>query len=262
MSGLYVNGRPLDDLVWQILALEGYLSPAVPERAALGLAYGAGVWGSSVEIKPRTVTAVLDVRPLNIVDRASMIDALRRRLPALAELTTDDVLGRVLVAHLASVNVEFYTGAHANPICAVTVTWSAVDASWRDSEPVLRALTSTRVACPVGVGVSHTRITLKGAATAIVTPVIIVRAATGEEISRLTLSVSLTTNMALVIDSAQASLSLYDSGTLQTGTSAGDNYLTSGTFPLLAGEDGASAFVELSSTSGTPTGALSYHRVW
>lgn len=262
MSGLYVSGRPLDDLVWQILALDGYLSPAVPERAALGLAYGAGVWGSSVEVKPRTVTAVLDVRPLNIVDRASIIDALRRRLPALAELTTDDVLGRVLVAHLAGVSVDFYTGAHANPICSITVTWTAVDAAWRDSEPVLRALSATRVACPVGTGVSHTRIYLKGAATAIVTPVIIVRAATGEEVSRLTLAGSLDANEALVIDSAQASIALYDSGTLQTGTSAGDNWLTSGVFPLLSGEDGESVSVELSSASGTPTGILAYHRVW
>lgn len=262
LNALLVNGRPLDDLVWQILALEGYLSPMVPERATLGMAYGAGVWGSSVEVKPRSVSAVLDVRPATVVDRTTMIDAIRRRLTLLAELSTVDIVGRVLVAHLSDVRVEFYTGAHANPICLVTITWTAGDGAWRDVEPVLRALSSTRVACPVGTGVSHTVVYLKGAATAVVDPVIIVRAATGEEVSRLTLAGSLTTNMAMEIVSAQSALTLYDAGVRQTGTGAGDNWLASGTFPLLSGEDGASVTVELSSASGTPTGLLLHHRVW
>lgn len=257
-----VNGRPLDDLVWHLLALDGYLPPLVPDGAPIDLAYGPGVYGSTITVKPRTITAKMDVRPSTFVERAEILDALRRRIPLLAELRTADVLGRYLTARLSDMQVVYYTGAHANPIIGVDITWTAVDGFWRDDEPLLRALSSSRVNCPVGTGVSHTNITLRGAGTAIVDPVITVRSLTGEVLSTLTLAGSLTTNMALDIESAFANLNLYDAGVLQTGTSSGNNWVVSGEFPLLSGEDGESVTVELSSTSGTPTGVLAYTRCW
>lgn len=257
-----VNRRPLDDLVWQLLAIDGYLPPLVPSGVPIDLAYGPGVWGSGVTVSARTVTAKMDLRPSTFVERAELLDALRRRIPLLAELRTADVQGRYLTARLSDIQVVYYTGAHANPIIGVDITWTAVDGFWRDDDVLSRALTTARVNCPVGTGVSHTLITLKGAGTAVVDPVITVRSLTGEPLSVLTLAGSLTTNMGLVIDSAQSDLALYDSGTLQTGTSSGNNWLVSGDFPLLSGEDGESVTVELSSTSGTPTGLLLYQRVW
>ena len=55
----------------------------------------------------------------------------------------------------------------------------------------------------------------------------------------------------------------YVSGVLQTGANGGNAWLTSGQFPLLAPEDaieGAGVTVELTATSGTPTGLLLYTR--
>lgn len=257
-----VNGRRIDDLVWQLLALDGYLSPTLPARGVIDLAYGPGVFGSSFTVGPRSVTAVLDVRPSTFVERVEILDSLNRRIPAIAEIRVADVAGRYLVAHRSAITVEYYTGAHANPLCSVTVTWTAADGYWRDDEPLLRALSASRVNCPVGTGVSHTAITLKGAGTPVVDPVITVRALSGEPLSVLTLAGSLTTNMALDIESAQSNLNLYDAGVLQTGTSSGNGWLVSGEFPLLSGEDGESVTVELSSASGTPTGVLAYTRVW
>lgn len=261
-NGLLVNNRSLEDIVFQYLTLDGYLTPIVPERAVQPLAFGVGVFGSGIDVKPRTVKATLDLRAASLPDRTALIDAVRRRVPHLCELQSVDIPGRYLVAVLSGVEVEFHEAAHGNPNCYVILTWTAVDGGWRDIEPTCRALSSSRVTCPVGTGVSAARITLNGASTPVVNPVVITRNMAGEELSRLTLSGSLTTNMALHADAALHALTLYDAGTLQTGTSAGDNWLASGAFPLLSGEDGENVTVELSSDSGTPTGVLLYTRVY
>jgi hypothetical protein len=55
----------------------------------------------------------------------------------------------------------------------------------------------------------------------------------------------------------------YVAGVLQTGTSAGDAWLTSGQFPLLDPADaigGDGITMELTATSGTPTGLAVYTR--
>jgi phage-related protein len=92
---------------------------------------------------------------------------------------------------------------------------------------------------------------------------VIVRDAHGDESHRLTLTGTLATNDALVIDSARQTIDRYVAGVLQTGTASGNAWLTSGQFPLLAPEDainGDGITVELTSTSGTPTGLLLYTR--
>lgn len=262
MSTLFINGRTLDDLVYQVLSLDGYQSPSVPQWNTLALAYGAPVIGSSVTITPRTITAILDVRPDTITERQDAIAALRRRLPPVAEIETIDMPNLVCYATLKDVTVRFYTGAHANPLCEVTVVWTNTDGAWMDREPVLRSLSTTAAACPVGTGVSAPTITLKGGATAVEGVTVTVQSASGATLSTLALATNLATDDALVIDSASHSLKRYVAGVLQTGANSGDNWLTSGDFPLLSGEDGESVNVVLSASAGTPLGAISYRRVF
>ena len=104
---------------------------------------------------------------------------------------------------------------------------------------------------------------LYGASPSVVNPIVILRDASGDETHRLTLTGTLATNDALVIDGARQTIDRFVAGVLQTGTSSGNAWLTSGQFPLLDPADsidGAGVTMELTSTSGTPPGLAVYTR--
>ena len=84
---------------------------------------------------------------------------------------------------------------------------------------------------------------------------------------RLTLTVTLAAGDALAIDCADQTLDRFVNGVLQTGTAAGLGTLTSGRFPVLDPSDASAdanvwGTIELTATSGTPTGLVAYHRRW
>lgn len=263
-----LNGRPLTDLVYQILVLDGHLSPAVPRAASVTLAQAGGTFGSTVTVDPRRITVGLDVRPASLTDRQTVMDSLKRRLTrGLLELTTDDLPGRVLRVTCDAVTVEFYTGAYANPVIYVQLVFTAPDPARVDVEPLVYGLSTARTACPLGTDTIAPRVWLYGASPSVVNPVVIVRDAGGTEAMRLTLTGTLATNDALVIDASAQTIERYVAGVLQTGTAAGLGWLTSGRFPVLDPTDanadaGAWPTLELSATSGTPTGLVAYHRRW
>lgn len=263
-----VNRRPLVDLVYQILVLDGHLAPSLPRAAMVTLAQAAGTFGSVVTVDPRRITVGLDVRPSSLVDRQAVMDALKRRIHReLLEIETDDLPGRVVRAVCDSVTVEFYTGAYANPVIYVSLSFTAADPARVDIEPLVYGLSTARTACPLGTETVAPRLWLYGASTPVVNPVILVRDHTGTEVMRLTLTGSLGTNDALVIDAATQTVDRFVAGVLQTGTNAGLGWVTSGRFPVLdpvhANPDAPVwGTVELSATSGTPTGLLAYHRRW
>lgn len=258
-----INDRSLADLVYMVSELDGHLAPTVPRREGVALANGPGVWGTTVTIEPRTITVGLDVRPTTLAARQTLMDSLKRRLAGLLELRTDDLPGRVVSCLLSGIAVEFYTGAYALPAVYVRLQFTAIDPARTDVEPLVYGLSTARTACPLGTDPVAPTLWIYGSCT---NPVVIVRSAAGAEVSRMTFTVVLGTNDALLIDGGTQQITRTVAGVVQTGTNSGLAAFTSGAFPLLAPDDGtpdgAWPTIELTASSGTPTGLALYSRRW
>ena len=258
---VYLDNRPLTDTVRDVLSVEGALAPIVGVRATQPIANAPSVWGSGVTVATRGITVGLDVWPASLPDRVTTIDALWRRAGGLRLFRMDDAPDREQYVHLSNVKVEFY---HiAIPRVFVQLEFTAVDPTRYERESIPISLSTARAAVDIGTVPSAPLLWIYGGSPSVVDPVVIVRNAQGDETHRLTLTGTLATNDALVIDSARQSIERYVAGVLQTGTASGNAWLTSGQFPLLAPEDaieGTGLTVELSATSGTPTGLLLYTR--
>jgi hypothetical protein len=249
MADVWINDRPLDDLVYQVLALDGHLAPNVAQHGGIAMVDAPAVLGSNLTVRGRRIVLDLDVRPADIEARTVDVDALRRRLAGLLEFRSGDA-------------PDLYTGAHANPLCHVQLLLDATDGARRDVEPLGFALSTTRQPLPVGSLASGLSITINGGCT---DPEIIIRNFQGVEVSRLELEGVLATNDALDIETNGETIDRYVAGVLQTGASAGLAWFAAGPFPLLSEEDAAPeteqwATIELTSAAGTPTGSVSYHR--
>lgn len=264
MFALWINDRPLDDLVRQVLSFDGYLAPVVATAPALELANSAAVFGTATTVPPRTLTIGCDVRPASFVDRQAVMDGLKRRLLGLLEIRTGDLEDRVLRGVLRQVRVEFYGGAHAQLPIYLELEILCADPARFDQEPTLRALSTSRTVCPVGTEPSAPIVWICGACT---NPEVVVRAHTGTEVSRLTFTVTLASTDYLVIDASQQTVDRYVAGVRQTGAAAGLASLSSGRFPILFPADAgatplAGPTLELTSSAGTATGLVSYLRRW
>jgi len=258
---VFLDDRPLTDTVRDVLTVDGALAPAVEVRAPQPIANSAAVWGTGVTLNARPITVGLDVWPTTQLDRVAVLDTLKRRCGGLRLFRMADSPTRELYVLLTDITVEFY---HiAIPRCFVALQFTAVDPTRYEREARAVALSTSRVALAVGTVPSAPVVYLYGASPSVVNPVIVCRNASGDETHRLTLTGTLATNDALVIDASRQRIARYVAGVLQTGTSAGDAWLTSGQFPLLdpadaIGDDGIT--MELTATSGTPTGLAVYTR--
>ena len=256
---IYLNDRSLDTLVRDYLALDGYLSPAVAVRSQLAGANTAALWGSSVALASRTITVGVHLEANSFIDRTALIDTVFRACRGLRLFRTADAPDREMWVELSRCDVTFYDGAFTHTECMMTLGFVAADPVRYAREAVPLALSTARAAVATGNVPSAPVLWLYGGSPSVVDPVVIVRNAQGDETHRLTLSGTLATNDALMIDAARQSITRYVAGVIQTGTSAGDAWLASGSFPLIAPEDAidtAGVTVELSSASGTPTGLL------
>lgn len=259
----YLNERAIEDIIDAVLRLDGHIAPTVTERATLAIANAPGVFGSSVTVQPRRVSIVLDVRSTLAVDRSATIDNLARRLKGLLLLRTDDQPDREIYCTCSDVKVELYSGAYALGTVSVEVTLLAVDPTRYEREARIYALSAARTVLPVGTVPSAPLLYLYGASPSVVNPVVIMRNASGDDVTRLTLAGTLATNDALIIDCARQTIARYVAGVLQTGTNAGNGWLVSGAFPVLDPEDsidGAGVSLALTASSGTPTGLALYRR--
>lgn len=258
---VFLDDRPLTDTVRDVMTVDGALAPAVEVRTTQPLANAASVLGTGVSVASRTITVGLDVWPTTLPDRVTAMDTLKRRIGGLRLFRMTDAPTREMYVVLAGVQVEFY---HiSQPRCFVEVQFTAADPTRYEREMRAIALSTARSEALVGTVPSAPVIYLYGASPSVVNPVVILRNDSGDESHRLTLTGTLATNDALVIDCARQNIDRYVAGVLQTGTSGGNAWLTSGQFPLLAPEDsieGIGVTVELSATSGTPTGLLLYTR--
>jgi hypothetical protein len=258
---VYLDDRPLTDTVRDLFTVDGALAPPVAVRAVQPLANAPGVLGTGVTVAPRTIAIGLDVYPASVVDRVTAMDAIYRRCSGLRLLRMDDSPTREQVVSLTDVRVEFL---HiAVPRCYVELRFVAPDPTRFATESRAVALSTTPAAVPVGTMPSAPTLWLYGASPSVVNPIILVANASGDETHRLTLTGTLATDDALVLDCAAQTIVRYVAGVRQTGTDDGNAWLTSGQFPLLAPEDtidGDGITVALTSTSGTPTGLLVYRQ--
>jgi hypothetical protein len=258
---VYLDDRLLTDTVNDVFTVDGALVPAVELRTPQAIANSLGTWGTGVTVNARGITVGLDVWPTTQADRVTVMDTIKRRVGGLRLFRMADSPTRETYVTLTDVKVEFY---HiAIPRCFVSLQFSAVDPTRYEREARALALSTSRMEALLGTVPSAPIVYLYGASPSVVNPVVIVRNDSGDETHRLTLTGTLATNDALVIDSARQTIDRYVAGVLQTGTSSGNAWLTSGQFPLLAPEDaieGVGVTVELSATSGTPTGLLLYTR--
>ena len=259
-----VNGRDLAALVYQVSELDGHLAPSVPQRETVALANAPGVYGTQVTVGPREIRVGLDARPASLADRQTLMDTLKRRLSGLLELTTLDLPTRVLRCELRTVGVEFYTGAFAQPAVYVTLTFLAVDPARWDVQPLVYGVSTARTACPVGTDTSAPDLEIYGVC---VNPSVVLRSWTGAEVARLDFTASLAATDALVISCSRQTVTRVNSGVVQTGALAGLFALTAGRFPILSPEDASPTgtgwpTLELTASSGTPTGLLTYTRRW
>jgi hypothetical protein len=271
VAELYVNQRALTSLVSAVLVenwqLDGLIGGSVPTTPSLETANAGAVYGSSVTLQGRRITASLRVRAATIADRETYADALLIALSGLLELSTDAATGRVWYGVLAGTPTMEAPGVFAIPVLDITFVFDLANPTRYALDPYTRALSTARVACPVGTLASQPRVWLYGNATPIVNPHVIVRSHTGEIVCDLALTVSLGSNTALDIGRTPERIESYAAGVLQTGALAGLALYTSGRFPVLSPDDAnpaASAWptVELSSDSGTPTGLLLAREAW
>jgi hypothetical protein len=260
---IWINDRPLSALVTAITGLDGYLAPDAPARELVALSNSAAIVGSTVTVSPRTITVTVDIVTESLLDRQTMLDALARETRGRLVLRTADRPDREISVVCQGTGLTFYDQPLAVSAASLMLTFVAPDPVWMDREPLVLGLSSTRVPCPLGTATVAPALTLYGGT--VVNPVVIVRAASGEEVGRLTLTGSLVSTGALVIDAAAQTLEHVVAGVRQTGATVGLAWLTSGTFPLLDPSDADAAqsawpTIELSASSGTPTGVLTYAR--
>jgi hypothetical protein len=258
-----INGSSLDDIIWQALSLDGHVAPMPPQWAREALAQGASAFAPTVALRERQLRLSLDIRPITLPERVAVMDTLARRLAGALEIGTDDVPMRVWDAMLAEVRVEMPAGPVANPMCLVDLAFTTADPRRRDRETSVRALSGTAVACPTGTAVAAPIVTLFGDATPVVDPSVVLRRADGQVAATLALTGSLGADTWLEIDAGTEWVWLSTAG-VRTSALA---WVTSGTFPLLSGEDAATAdgpfpTLQLTAASGTPTGVVRWRRRW
>jgi hypothetical protein len=262
---IWINDRPLSAFVTAITGLDGYLAPDAPARELVALANSAAIVGSTVTVSPRTITVTVDIATATLLDRQTMLDALARQLRGRLLFRTADRPTREIGVVCQGTGLTFYDGALSVVACSVTLTLVAADPVWVDREPRLYALSTSRAALPVGTATSAPVVVLNGASPSVVNPAIIVRDASGAETHRLALTGVLATNDWIEIDSAAQTLTRYVAGVVQAGGASGMTWLTSGTFPILdpsGAIDGTGIGMDLTATSGTPTGLILYKRAW
>lgn len=142
----------------------------------------------------------------------------------------------------------------------IEIEFLAPDPPWRETTDTTVALSGVGAACALGTEKSYGVITLNGASTPVVNPVIEYRKNAGTLITSLALTISLTAGQTVIVDMDARSITDPSSAIDPSLRTAGnyfaldpyDDDLSSGVYPKL----------QLSSTSGVPTGSVTYRKRW
>lgn len=270
MSTSYVNDADLAAIVYSLTAIGGHLSAAVARPDTVALANAPGVTGCVVTIAARRVVVEVQLRAATFAARQTLLDTLWRRLGGTLEFRSDDVPGRLLRVQLDDAQASYAPSPSpfAYPMATVTLVFDAKDPYWSDREPLPFALSTARKGIPVGTATSALLFELYGASPSVVDPVIVVRSHTGAAVMTFTLTGTIALDDSVVIDASRQTIDRYVAGVLQTGVDNGLGMLAAGSrFPILSPEDASAdgtawGTVELTATSGTPTGVCVATRRW
>ncbi len=258
---ILVNGRPLTELVSNVLSLEPLFGPAVAVRSVAPAANSAGgVVSDTLTLQRQPLTLRVEVAGDSLVDREAHVTALARAFAGIVELEIPQLYpGRMLRVVLAGAPTpQFYGGLPANHrLVDVALTLAPVDGVWLDTEPTVVALSATEAVCPVGAVAIAPAVELFGATTPVVNPVVSVRAAGGADVGQLTCAASLAATESLEIEAGAPITARRTAGVLALDLMA----YSGGESPILDPADGAPT-LRLAATSGTPTGRAIYRRAW
>lgn len=266
MADLVINGASLAGKVSELIVLDGAIGGPVRVPTALTVTGAGGVFGAGVAFPSHRWRVGVICRGYASGPRETFLDEIVTWLTGLLEVAADGAPDRLAYVALAGrPRIVPGAGVYEHTDFTLELEFEQPDPTRYEREPKPIALSTSRTAIPVGPVPTAPRLWLYGASPSVVDPHVIIRSHTGEPIIDLALSVTLATNDALYIDAAQEQIDRYVAAVLQTGENAGLAAYASGYFPVLSADDSADdgstwPTIELTATSGTPTGLLLHTR--
>lgn len=268
---LFLNDRDIEtDFLVTVSSLVGFPGILASAPRDVSLIDGPEMPGAlldPLQIRRRAGTATVRgiINAASVSAAMTALDALRGTLlGGEVAVRTGYASDRQCLATCERVDGEPYQGELLNGRVAVTLSFSIKDGVAERLAPDGYALSTSRVACPIWTAEVKPVIVVHGGGAALTNPVITVRNAAGDVVQTAGFTVSLGSNDALRLDCARALVSKIASGVVTDALAAG--YWTSGDYVLLLRpydgfpEIGAYPSVELSSSTGTPTGLITYTR--
>lgn len=269
---LFVNDRDIESdfsfVVTDLAGFPGMLSGAprdVPLLDGIEM-QGAILDPRLLRRKPGSAMVKGIITTASVSTALTALDALRNLVLSGGEVAirSSYATDRQCLAVCTQFDGVAYQTQAINGLVAVTMTFSVAEGVAVRLQPDGYALTTTRVACPIGTAESRPVILVHGGGAAMTNPVITIRNAAGDSVQTAGFTVSLGANDALRIDCARGSVSKIAAGVITDGLAA--SYWTSGDYVLVLRpadgwvESAVYPSVELSSSTGTPVGEISYSR--
>jgi hypothetical protein len=254
MSTVFLDNRPLSDLVYAVLGLEGWRDAVPLDRSVSpypGLA-GAQL-GQTATLDTREITVTVDIRPSLLSQRAAALDALYAACEGLHTLrVADNATREALVEFRGAIFRDYGGGALAHPGGYLEVRFRILSPWWSIEPRVVAPITTTPVPIVLGTAPSVYQLSVMGSAT---NPAVTLRAPSGRALGTLTLTGTV---------GATERLEITSDGTITIVTSAGvrtsaQSWRTSGDVPSLDPTDASALYAApLTLTVSSGTGVLLY----
>jgi hypothetical protein len=274
LSGLlYLNDRDAyTDFGFVLAEFSGWPGTLSASPLDVPLLDGPEIQGAIIDPRlirrrPGTGRIVGTIRLASTAAALAALDSLRGLVYSGVELAVRSIYApdRQCFAVCTDFNGGLEVAGSIDGNVVVAMTFSVRNGLAERIVPDGYALSTTRVACPQWTAESRPVIVVHGGGAALTNPVVTMRSAGGDPVQSVGFTVSLGANDALRIDCARGLVSKIASGTVSDALAAG--YWTSGDFglvfrPMIDGnpEVGAYPSLELSASSGTPVGRVTYTR--
>jgi hypothetical protein len=215
--------------------------------------------------KPGTGTVNGFINAATLSAAMTALDALRGTLlGGEFALRTGHASDRHCLTVCTQVDGQAYQGEALNGRVAVSLSFTVKDGVAVRVQPDGYALSTTRVACPIGTAESRPMILVHGGGATLTNPTVTIRNAAGDVVQTCGFTASLGANDALRIDCARTLVSRLTAGVVSDALAAG--LWTSGDYGMVLRpydgfvEAGAYPSVEVSSTGGVAQGEIEYTR--
>jgi phage-related protein len=267
MSEVWIDDVDLADYGFVLGADPKHLnSPAFSDATATVIGGIGQQWsGEPVSVAARQIVIAGNIRLASSATYLAAVESIKALLANGAKRLrfSDHTDQEYRDARLVSFTTLPKAAILSNLASDVSMTFDLDDPLRYDVNPQGIVLSSTRASCPMGTAPAFPLIYAHGNGASLTNLVITVRDVTGTVIQTMTFTNTIGASDYRIIDCAKAQVTKYTAGTAADGLSE----WTSGDFPALRPADGAYAMsgsptVELSSTTGTPGGLITYARAW